>query len=123
MPHYLAPDGSRFYFETAPDPEHIRADLVLMTDAEVAAADAPAPVVPEAVTMRQARLALLGAGLLSSVDAAIDGLPSPMREAARIDWEYASEVRRDSPLIVQMGAPLGLDDAQIDALFVAAASL
>lgn len=81
---------------------------------------APAPSV---VTMRQARLALLGAGLLASVDAAIDSLPSPQKEAARIEWEYATEVQRSSGLVSMMGAALGLDDAGLDALFVAAASI
>ena len=81
------------------------------------------PYVPASVTMRQARLALLGAGLLASVDAAIDGLPSPQKEAARIEWEYATEVQRVSGLVPMMGAALGLDDAALDALFVAAVAL
>ena len=80
-------------------------------------------LVPPAVTMRQARLALLGAGLLASVDAAIDGLPSPQKEAARIEWEYATEVQRSSGLVPMMGAALGLDDAALDALFTEAAAL
>ena len=81
------------------------------------------PYVPSVVTMRQARLALLGAGLLASVDAAIDGLPSPQKEAARIEWEYATEVQRSSGLVPMMGVALGLDDAALDALFIAAAAL
>lgn len=81
------------------------------------------PMVPSAVTMRQARLALLGAGLLASVDAAIDGLPSPQKEAARIEWEYATEVQRSSGLVPMMVVALGLDDAALDALFIEAAAL
>ena len=81
------------------------------------------PVVPPSVTMRQARLALLGAGLLASVDAAINALPSPQKEAARIEWEYATEVQRSSGLVPMMGAALGLDDAALDALFIEAAAL
>ena len=80
-------------------------------------------LVPPAVTMRQARLALLGAGLLSSVDAAIDSLPSPQKEAARIEWEYATEVQRSSGLVPMMGVALGLDDAALDTLFIEAAAL
>ena len=87
-----------------------------------APAPAPGPV-PSSVTMRQARLALLGAGLLASVDAAIDSLPSPQKEAASIEWEYASEVQRSSGLVPMMGAALGLDDAALDALFIEAAAL
>lgn len=83
----------------------------------------PVPSVPAVVSMRQARLALLGAGMLANVDAAIDAMPSPQREAARIEWDYATEVRRDNPLMVQLGTALGLDDAAIDTLFVSAAGL
>lgn len=80
-------------------------------------------LVPHAVTMRQARLALHSAGLLASVDAAIDGLPSPQKEAARIEWEYATEVQRSSGLVPMMGVALGLDDAALDALFIGAEGL
>ena len=81
------------------------------------------PVVPPSVTMRQARLALLGAGLLASVDAAINSLPSPQKEAARIEWEYAAEVQRSSGIVTMMGVALGLDDAALDTLFIEAAAL
>lgn len=82
----------------------------------------PAPV-PTSVSMRQARLALLGAGLLSTVDATIAAMPEPAKTAALIEWEYSSEVWRHRPFVQSMGAALGLDDAQIDALFVAAEAL
>jgi len=83
----------------------------------------PAVVVPASVTMRQARLALLGAGKLAEVDAAIDMLPSPQKDAARIEWEYAAVVERTSPLIATLGPALGLSEAALDALFVQAATL
>lgn len=81
------------------------------------------PPAPEVATMRQARLALHRAGLLSTVDAAIAGLPEPGRTEAQIEWEYAQEVRRDSPLVSMLGAALELDDAKLDALFVDAVRL
>lgn len=84
---------------------------------------APLPVVPASVSMRQARLALLGAGLLSQVDAAIASLPSPQKEAATIEWEYAQEVQRYHGLVPAMAQALGMADAQIDNLFFAAAEL
>lgn len=124
MPTYQAPDGARFWFDTEPNPGTIRDDLVLMTDEEAAAADAAVSTpVPEAVSMRQARLALLGAGLLGAIDAAINSLPSPQKEAAAIEWDYASDVRRDSPLLESLAPALGLTDAQIDALFITAFTL
>jgi len=74
---------------------------------------------PQSVTMRQARLALLDAGLLDEVEAAF----AQAGVAARIEWEYAQEVRRDSPLVAQMGQVLSLDDADLDALFAQAVQL
>jgi hypothetical protein len=79
--------------------------------------------VPKTVTMRQARLALLGAGLLNSVNTAINGLTSPQKEAAQIEWEYSQEVHRDKELVGMLAPILGLSDAQIDALFIAAVAL
>ncbi len=79
--------------------------------------------VPQSVTARQARLALLAAGLLSSVEQGLAALPGPQGEAARIEWEYALEIRRDSPLLSAIGMGLGFTEAQIDALFLAASAL
>lgn len=80
-------------------------------------------VIPSVVTMRQARLALLQQGLLSTVSAAIDSMTGDTGEAARIEWEYAATVERVSPLILSLGSALGLSDEQLDELFVLAASL
>jgi hypothetical protein len=85
---------------------------------------APVAAVPPAVTMRQARLALLGAGLLDDVEAAIDAIPdATQRAAARITWDHSQEVQRTNGLVVQLATALGLTEAQIDALFVEAATL
>ena len=78
----------------------------------------PAPV-PTVVTIRQARLALLAANLLDDIDAAVKAAG----RAAQIEWEYATEVRRDHPLIAAMQASKGLTDAEIDALFTAASGM
>ena len=90
---------------------------------EVIEAQPPAAVVPSAVTMRQTRLALLGAGLLAQVNAAIAAMPGAEGEAARIEWEYAQEVRRDSPLVAGLSAALGLTDEALDDLYQVAAGL
>lgn len=79
--------------------------------------------VPQSVTMRQARLALLGAGLLDSVQSAIDGLAGAAGKAAQIEWEYSKEVHRHKSLTLAIGPALGLTDAQLDALFIAAAKI
>jgi hypothetical protein len=78
---------------------------------------------PKEVTMRQARLALLQAGLLDGVIAAIAGMPSPQKQAAEIEWEYSNSLKRSQPLVSQLGAALGLNTAQLDALFLTASTL
>jgi hypothetical protein len=91
---------------------------------ELAPPAPPAPIpVPQQVTMRQARLALLCAGKLSLVDGAIDSLPSPDKETARIEWDYSSSVVRSRPLVVMLGEALGLDEEGLDQLFITAAGL
>lgn len=83
----------------------------------------PAPVITS-VTMRQARLALLGAGLLDDVDAAIAAIPDTVQSrAAQIEWEYAQTVDRNSAFTQQLAPALGLTDQQLDALFTQAAAL
>lgn len=81
------------------------------------------PPMPHEVTMRQARLALLGIGVLAQVAPAIDALEGIERETARIEWDHSSVVHRNSPLVVMMGAALGLDDSALDQLFITAATL
>lgn len=85
----------------------------------------PAAVtVPAVVTMRQARIALLGAGLLDDVEAAIDAIADPAtRQAARITWDYSSEVQRHNGFVSMLAPAMGLTDEQLDQLFVAAAAL
>ena len=95
----------------------------LWDGAVMAPAPVPEPVLPQEVTMRQARLALLGAGLLDDVEAAINALSEPAKTAAGIEWEYSQAVQRHRGLVVQIGGALGLTEAQIDTLFMEAATL
>lgn len=79
--------------------------------------------VPASVTPRQARLALLAQGQLAAVEAAIDELPEPDRTAARVTWDYATIIERDSPLVSMLGAAAGLTEGDIDDLFRLAQSM
>jgi len=81
------------------------------------------PTVPAAVSMRQARLFLLSAGLMPSVEAAIAGLSEPQKSAVAIEWEYATTVEREWPTINALAALLGWDSAQLDDFFTQAAAL
>lgn len=97
-----------------------RADFPGATAPELPAYVPPPSDVPQAVTMRQARLALLGAGLLAQVNTAVANMPGADGDAARIEWEYAQEVRRDSPLVAALSATFSWTSAQLDDLFVLA---
>ena len=95
--------------------------VVALTAAEMTAI-AKAKV-PASVTMRQGRLALLAAGKLAQVDAAIASLPEPQKSAALIEWNFSNELQRGNAFVATLGAALGLSDAQVDQLFITAAQL
>jgi len=80
---------------------------------------APPPVVPLSVTPRQVRLLLLSQNLLSQVGAMI----AASDDATKITWQYASEFRRDDPLLEGLAQQLGLSNEQIDQFFIAAAAI
>jgi hypothetical protein len=83
----------------------------------------PAPACPNEVTMRQARLALLDAGLLSSVQTAINNLQEPAKTKAQIEWDYSNALQRDNSFVSVLGAALGLNETALDSLFIAASKL
>lgn len=79
--------------------------------------NAPAPTEPLLpLTARQLRLGLLKINIKpADVAAAIAALPADQRDQAEIEWDYASEYRRDHPLIATLGDSFGLSADQIDA--------
>lgn len=80
--------------------------------------------VPEVITPRQAKIALLQAGLLDDVEAGIAAIPDETtRRIAQVEWECAQEVRRDWPLLNDVAAAIGLTAEQVDELFQAAARI
>jgi len=71
---------------------------------------------PWTISPMQAKMALLQAGLLDDVETFI-------AEASRdiqIAWEYASEFKRTSPLLLSLSELLGLTSTQLDELFALA---
>lgn len=88
---------------------------VLVEEYEV---DVPVRV-PQSVAPNNARKAIRAAGLKPAVDAWL----ATQSEDVQDDWEYAVEIRRDSPTVEAAQIALGLTDAQMDALFVSAGAL
>ena len=113
------------FFGTCPDDSDVQIDGVLgvyaQADWETMREDemrARNPV-PQQVTMRQARLALLNAGLLDDVEVVI----AAAGREAQLEWEYAAAVDRSNPAVAIVQQQKALTDAQIDDLFREAAKL
>lgn len=81
---------------------------------------APAPIVPDTVTRAQAKLALLQAGLLATVESAI---ANGTDEALKIEWADRLEFKRDWPSLNALAASLSITSAQLDDLFILASTL
>jgi hypothetical protein len=75
--------------------------------------------VPESVTPRQIRQALTRAGLRTSVEDAVAAGDQDTK-----DWyEFATEFRRDSPVVAALAVALSVTDEQLDDLWRLAATL
>ena len=94
---------------------YLQADWETMREDEMRARNP----VPQQVTMRQARLALLSAGLLDDVEMVI----AAAGRAAQLEWEYAAVADRSNPAVAIVQQQKALTDAQIDDLFREAAKL
>ena len=79
----------------------------------------PNPAVPTSVTPRQIRLALTRAGLRATVEAAVVTADQDTKDT----WEFSTEILRSNPLLNSMAIALGMTTAQVDGLFILAATL
>lgn len=81
-------------------------------------------IVPQKVTRRQAKQALLLAGLLDQVQPAIDAIADPNERAfAQIFWDDSLDFERQNLVLIQLGTALGLSSTELDDLFVKASQL
>lgn len=80
------------------------------------------PAVPQSVSRRQGRLALLDIGRLDVVESAIEAIADPAKKrAAQIEYE-ADTWERGNQFLRDMWAQLGGTAEQLDDLFVLAAT-
>ena len=79
---------------------------------------------PEEIPLWAFRSSLVLAGITeATVDAMLAELPQPARTVASIQWNYGNFIRRDHPLIDQLGGALGLTAEQINGVFRIAETL
>lgn len=70
------------------------------------------------LTPRQARLVLLDEGLLDAVEDIVK-----LNRKYDIYWEYATEIRREDTILLQLAAALGITDEKLDEMFIKGAKL
>ncbi len=75
-------------------------------------------LIPRTITLRQARLYLLSIGLLDDLENIIN-----QNRAYKIEWEYANQIERESPLVKILGQTLNLDDTAINNMFMEASKI
>jgi hypothetical protein len=81
---------------------------------------APPVYIPQSVTRFQGKAALMQAGLLASVEAAVAASDDALLQLA---WDEALTFERQSTMVTGLAAAIGLTEQQIDDLFVAAAQI
>jgi hypothetical protein len=81
----------------------------------------PPPPIPATVTRFQALATLAAGGWLDTVHVYIDALPRS--NVQRLAFENATDWERTSPTVNAIAAMLGLSDAQVDDLFIAASQV
>lgn len=109
---------------TAPydEPEYLEyATWVQAGNSPVEFLEEPTAPVPESVSRFQARAALFTTGYLEGVEQYMQAQETPM--LSKLAWQDAQEFRRDSALVSNMGAMLGLSANQIDDLFRLASTI
>ena len=67
----------------------------------------------------QARLVLIQMGLMPQVKAIIAAADEVTQEA----WEFATEFKRSSPLLLGLASTLGLSSSQLDEMFASASKI
>ena len=78
-------------------------------------------IVPEQVTLWQLRGVLAAMGLEDTITTVINGMPdSNEKKIALKAWEYANNIRRQSPTVNAIKAILNLTDEQVDQIFIQA---
>ena len=113
---YIQPLPIDFEYAFSLGKYQINLDTLLVEKVEGwIAPDGYVPFVRE-IDARRLRLALLQMGLLDGVETSL----SKLDRAAQIEWEYATTIKEDYPLVVALATNLGLDT---DAIFDLALTL
>lgn len=125
MKYYKEPSGEVFGYDEKNQGDFIEAAILAGWEEQLVwpIPSNSGPVIPASITQRQARIAMLDAGILDDVETAIASMTGVEGKKAQIAWEWASEIRRDDPLLISIAGCLGLNSEQIDQLFLEASKI
>lgn len=79
--------------------------------------------IPREIPNWRAKVILAQMGLLPTVEAAIAALPDPDSTVASLAWNGDAKLARHGKTVLGLAAALGLSNAQLDGLFIAAEAL
>ena len=100
-------------------------DLTLVSQEEIEElGDVVKILIPESITKRQAKQQLLLDGKLSQVQEVINSIyDETKRMMAQLYWDDSTEFERNHPTLTEIGAALGLTEAELDMMFINASKL
>lgn len=119
---YYKQNDEVFAYELDGSQDHLIGDKVLMTTEEIEAHINPSVVIkiPQVISMRQAREALIDAGLFTTIN---DIITNSNDLKLINDWEYSTEVRRDWARLILISTELGITPERLDELFLIASNI
>lgn len=112
-------DGGCVYAWASPEDITAVPDNASVGDMIINGVAVPYTPVPASVTRGQFKLALLQMDLLDDVEAAI----ALADRATQINYAERLDFERNHPLVITMATALGKTEAEVDALFILAATL
>ena len=100
-------------------------DLTLVSQEEIEElGDVVKILITESISKRQAKQQLLLEGKLGQVQDVIDSIPDETeRMMAQLYWDESTEFERSHPTLTEIGAALGLTEAELDMMFINASKL
>lgn len=80
--------------------------------------------VPQVITPRQLRTQLILNGIsIDYINSIIDSLSEPQKSLTKIAWEYSTDFDRNNEMLKQFANVLGLNENDIDDIFINASKL
>ena len=80
-------------------------------------------ILPQEIQLWRVRTILKLSGLESNIETALNGLDEPMKTGALYVWNYGTTIERGSATVQLLQYVLGLNDTQVDDIFIQANSI